>query len=922
MTSLEVKPKEWLLPNRIGYNKKIYNEFNISHYPSKKKSRGCKCTEDVCEEEEDVISLFPQQRIIRDYMQSNSPYRGVLLYHELGSGKSAASIAASEEYVGKKKIFVLTPASLAQNYENELMKISKTGKNLKKKWILLKLKNKTNRSKETVKTLLEYGIKENIIKKDNLVWIPLYNNDIPEEEGTLITDMTEYKYLNKEHKNSVDNMIFHIIRNKYNFISYNGLTQKLIKELGKNPFDNSFVIVDEIHNLISRIVNGSKLARNIYNSLMIAENCKLVLLSGTPIINNPYEIATLINLLRGPMNIYRLSLLKNSIEPTNDILKDTLIKSKDNLYNFIDEIFYDDNDNYINLILLPNGFKRKDMNMNEITKIEWKMTRLKLLESIIKELNKVNNLKISVKHNMISNYALSNNKDEFNKFFINDKDIENPVVINEDLFKRRILGSLSYYRTTGTELFPTVLPNSIEYLDMTNHQLNLYSDVRNKERSMDNNKGGKGGKGVLDDKSSVYRAFSRMVCNFAFPEEIKRNFPHDIKKALNKELSTNNEYGTSSSGSSTSSSDAITDNKGRQKMITNAYEEDLNNALEKLNDKDKNYLSKDNLKNLYSPKFYKMLIDVEQSPGSVLIYSQFRTIEGIGIFSNVLDHNGFIEIKLVKHNNDYIFEDLSVFDKKYDNKRYVVFNTDRIKTNILMNLFNGAFTLLPESIKEQLDTIDNDKNQLYGKLVKIMMITQSGAEGISLKNVRRVLITEYFWNSVRINQVIGRAVRTCSHEQLPKKDQNVQIFTYIMKFTKKQLENNFTLRTLDKEKTTDQHILNIATKKEDIINKFLNMLKSASFDCVINSLQNKPSENGYKCYNWPINVNTNELSYTPNIIKDNTILNYQKYQVSKNNKGTVISKNGNKYILLDNKVYDYFNYKNANILLPVDIKKL
>ena len=61
-----------------------------------------------------------------------------------------------------------------------------------------------------------------------------------------------------------------------------------------------------------------------------------------------------------------------------------------------------------------------------------------------------------------------------------------------------------------------------------------------------------------------------------------------------------------------------------------------------------------------------------------------------------------------------------------------------------------------------------DTNQLYGKLVKLFCITASGAEGISLKNVRRVLITEPYWNNIRIDQVIGRAIRSCSHETLLK----------------------------------------------------------------------------------------------------------------------------------------------------------
>ena len=198
------------------------------------------------------------------------------------------------------------------------------------------------------------------------------------------------------------------------------------------------------------------------------------------------------------------------------------------------------------------------------------------------------------------------------------------------------------------------------------------------------------------------------------------------------------------------------------------------------------------------------------------------------------------------------------------------------------------------------------------------MITQSGAEGISLKNVRRVLIMEYFWNSVRINQVIGRAVRTCSHELLPKEDRNVQVYCYIMKLTNEQLKKNFTLKNLDGGITTDEHILNIATSKENLINQFLILLKAASFDCLINSVKNKPLKNGYKCYNWPINVNNNKLSFTKNINSDNKILKHDKYKKLKKGKGKVILFNNIKYVELNNKYYDYNSYINSGILLPIN----
>jgi beta-mannanase len=50
-----------------------------------------------------------------------------------------------------------------------------------------------------------------------------------------------------------------MIKQKYTGINYNGITKKKIKELTndetKNMFDHSVVIIDEAHNMVSRIVN-------------------------------------------------------------------------------------------------------------------------------------------------------------------------------------------------------------------------------------------------------------------------------------------------------------------------------------------------------------------------------------------------------------------------------------------------------------------------------------------------------------------------------------------------------------------------------------------------------------------------------------------------------------------------------------------
>ena len=901
-----VKPTNWILPNRIGYNKEIYNTFNPSKYLNKVDNAikaPCKCSSDSCDVDDNYIKLLRQQKIVKDYMQVDGPYRGILLYHELGSGKSIASIAAAEGYINQKKIVIMTPASLSQNYENELLIASKIGRNLKKTWTQIKVNKK---SPEMMSELSKYAISSTLVKKDGLVWVPLYKDDI---EGAVIkiekirynsVDTKEAKY-----KAEIDVAINHIIRNRYTFINYNGLSEKMVKELGTKPFDNSFIIIDEIHNFISRIVNGSRLAKAVYNHLMNAKGIKLILLSGTPIINQPYEIATLINLVRGPIKEYNVELLKKSKVPDIKAIIEHLQDKK--LYSFIDTINY--NENIISLTLLPDNFKRVDDNKATIMKDKWINSSDDIIKKIVEVLNKTDIVKLSIKSKIINNEALPTDRETFNKLFIDDNS-DNKNIKNEDLFKRRILGTISYYKTSGSDLFPKMLAPISRELFMADHQIKKYLEVRLVEIRMDDRKKLFKKGNANDDIGSVYRAFSRMVCNFAFPDEINRIFPQDVRMLMKKEIVNND---------SDKSSQSNKDEDGAKQLnkdVAAAYSDQLDDAMNKLIKSD--YLDIDKLHNLYSPKFAQMYEDINTSPGSVLVYSQFRMIEGLGIFKEVLNRQGYAEINIINSDDfGYMIDDIDVFDKKYDNKRYVVFNSDRIKTNILMNIFNGNSKALPKIIQEQLKQIDIEKEQLYGKIVKVMMITQSGAEGISLKNVRRVLITEYFWNSVRIDQVIGRAVRTCSHKALPIEDQNVQVYTYLMNFTKKQLNDNPTLRSKDKEITTDKHIYNIAKSKEGLINSFLKMLKAASLDCIIQSDVNNPLSNGYKCYNWPINVDNNELSYTNNIVADKKILQFKNKQHTRKDRGRVVIKDGNKYVILKNKLYDYYSYVNAGILLPV-----
>jgi len=68
---------------------------------------------------------------------------------------------------------------------------------------------------------------------------------------------------------------------------------KSLLEIGKNtinPLDNKFLIIDEAHRLTSTITGGSDNGLKVMRKIMNATNLKIMLMSATPIINDPFEL--------------------------------------------------------------------------------------------------------------------------------------------------------------------------------------------------------------------------------------------------------------------------------------------------------------------------------------------------------------------------------------------------------------------------------------------------------------------------------------------------------------------------------------------------------------------------------------------------------------------------------------------------------
>ena len=66
-----------------------------------------------------------------------------------------------------------------------------------------------------------------------------------------------------------------------------------------------------------------------------------------------------------------------------------------------------------------------------------------------------------------------------------------------------------------------------------------------------------------------------------------------------------------------------------------------------------------------------------------------------------------------------------------------------------------------------------------GSRIKIMLGSPSIKEGVSLLRIDQIHILEPYWNLSRIQQIIGRGIRFCSHKDLPKYKQTVKVYLYL-----------------------------------------------------------------------------------------------------------------------------------------------
>lgn len=200
----------------------------------------------------------------------------------------------------------------------------------------------------------------------------------------------------------------------------------------------------------------------------------------------------------------------------------------------------------------------------------------------------------------------------------------------------------------------------------------------------------------------------------------------------------------------------------------------------------------------YSTKFYEIMNKIEKTSGKVFVYSSFKEFGGIKSFIRVLEAFGY---------SNYL-------DTGVGKKRFAVWSGDE-----------------DVSIKEEIRTVYNRKDNIKGGKLRILLGSPSIKEGVSLSAVRQVHVIEPYWNRSRLEQVIGRASRFCSHKDLEEEKRTVKVYIYVATaygyYRKKQVDE-----------TVDQYIEILAKEKDKVIKEFEKAIKESAVDCYLNKNAN------------------------------------------------------------------------------------
>jgi hypothetical protein len=692
------------------FNNKIFlkKEFNNTSYDELTKEE-FEDIENISQRKcnRNMFQLSPHQLFVKNFLSFDTPYNSLLLYHGLGTGKTCSSILVAEEMRYflkqmniKKKIIIVASPVVQENYKIQLFDERK----LVKKGDQWDIQSCTGNS---------------FIKEINPI-----NSKISKEKLILLIKKIikrSYEFMGYiEFSNKITTLY-----NKYKINDTNNkISFKRKSRLINKEFSRKLIIIDEVQN-IRNLKKLKASSENFLELVKYAENLKLMLLTATPMYNNPQEIIWLLNLMnlndnRAPLEIK--DVFKDDGEllvgNNNEQIGKEILERK--MRGYVSYVRGDDPFSFPNAIY-PSDYDSPYSIKIKLANQEWAYPTIQLNSATITEEMQIKFLDIfivnvGIEQNKMYNYLMKNLKIKF------------PILTNKN--------------------------KGIQFK-------------------------------VLDGPMQIL--------NMSYPHP---DFPKDgeIVGDIYKEL-----YGRN----------------GLFRVME--YDENRKNNFEYIGDE--RLFSKENLIK-YSGKISVIMDHVVNSEGIILIYSQY--IDGGCIpLALALEELGFTR-----------YGDKSSLFKEAPVNQLMLGDSTKYPAKYIMITGDPAIS---GRNKKELKACTDPKN-INGEVVKIVIISKAGSEGLDFKNIRQVHILEPWYNFNRTSQTIGRAIRNLSHCNLNFNKRNTQIFLYGT-----ELFNDGYIQDHETLESVDLYIYRLAERKGIKIGKINKILKKNAVDCLLNVNQTQMS---------------------------------------------------------------------------------
>lgn len=722
-----------------------FNEFNHYKYDGRlpegdeqeKEKQFIKMANNACKQSR-TFTLEPHQQFVKNFLSSHTPYKSLLLYHGLGTGKTCSAVGVAEQFreymqvMGyTNKIYFVASKNVQTNFRNELFKLNKF-QNVVDSATTTTFENifREEQRKDTpdlVNRFLQYitnemtGCNSNSILKE----IGLYD---------IIVDSKSTKDFISECETAVNKFI----EQTYEMITYNELAKVLDDAFNKEMIDydlnNSLIIIDEAHNTVSVSANEE------YEQEQHKEEP-----------DEEDEEAE-----------------EESFIPIPSGKKKELIIQK----------------------ALNNFFEKNNSRPNKMNVRFLFLTATPVYDDVSEILSLINYMRKNDGRPGVTRESIF--KDDTNQF----------TERGQDILRRAASGYVSYIRGNNPYSFPNrIWPNqfasSKTFGDSEKNLKYPIKDLWGNDISHENPL----------HHFSVYVSTIQEKTNQKQYEEIVKTLndtsPDAKKQLLRRILPYLN---------------CVPYTKYIKIDNKKYFYSDAKNSI----------FAPDNIAR-YSKKIKTICDIIDKSTGVIMIYSRFIK-------------NGVIPMALA-------LEEMGYTRKIGNNLFNKTENRDNDKKNYIIICGDQSLSI-KNKIAKEIQAANSPENK-DGSKVKVIIISQTGSEGLDFKFVRQVHIMDPWFNMSRIEQIIGRGVRFCSHQALPYDERNVQIYPHV---TILKLEGKDYYYEL-----SDLYMYRYSMAKAIAAGNVCRVIKEVAVDCRINHEQTNFTQESFNLKNVKQTLSNNKI---------------------------------------------------------------